>query len=352
MLTILLDSLTEAQELQTEISEPLQDNDFDDNNDDDELMSQANGLIRLREDTGALTPSQSRLHRKSCDDIARFTEESLHSFGFTQPFRDQNTFEARRSVVSRSFDFMKKLRDKLDTVKLESVNETSQPSEDPLMMEDIADIKRPAFETSTSPRSRRTQTAFDPIDTHVALVAMMANRRASIDTDLMPLSAKPGQNHAVHPPTRFLPQNQGIVTTNEDGKILLFNDMASLCFGYDKSYVGQSILNVFESSSKDRLRLLLNARSSEIKQLNTEQDRGTVLICGKVVCGTFFTKFANFKPIPSLLTITSLWTYSYLSLNETVRNQLLRCGSSRSETSLEQPYISGYLKRLQKVWLL
>jgi hypothetical protein len=154
------------------------------------------------------------------------------------------------------------------------------------MMEDIADIKRPAFETSTSPRSRRTQTAFDPIDTHVALVAMMANRRASIDTDLMPLSAKPGQNHAVHPPTRFLPQNQGIVTTNEDGKILLFNDMASLCFGYDKSYVGQSILNVFESSSKDRLRLLLNARSSEIKQLNTEQDRGTVLICGKVVCGT------------------------------------------------------------------
>ncbi|KAI9281731.1 hypothetical protein BC943DRAFT_282174 [Umbelopsis sp. AD052] len=100
----------------------------------------------------------------------------------------------------------------------------------------------------------------------------------------MPLTARPGQCQALHPPTRFLPQNQCIVTTNDSGKILLFNDIASLCFGYDKSYVGQSLLNVFEESSKDRLQHLLNTRSSEIKGIATEHhDRGNVLICGKVL---------------------------------------------------------------------
>lgn len=279
MLTLLFKSLTETPDPPSEILNHTEHADFDDNdNDENKLMTQPNGLIRLREDTGAMTPSRSRIHRKSCDDIARFTEESLHSFGFTQPLRDQNTFEAMRNVVTRSFDFMKKLRDRLDIVKLD---ESTTIYEEPL--EETADMKRPAFEKSASLRARRSRTAFDPIDTRIGLEAIMANRRASIDTDIMPLSAKPGQNNVLHPTTRFLPQNQSIVTTNEDGKILLFNDIASLCFGYDKSYVGQPILNVFENSSKERLRLLLNSTSAELKYRSNEQDHGTVLICGKVV---------------------------------------------------------------------
>ncbi|KAI8577858.1 hypothetical protein K450DRAFT_249597 [Umbelopsis ramanniana AG] len=244
---------------------------------EDELLSQANGLIRLRENTGSVTPTQSKVHRKSCREIARFTEESLHSFGFTQPFRDQNTFDTRRNVVNRSFDFMKKLRDRLENGKLEECPVSDEIGE-------LPDMKRPAFERSSSPRARRTQTAFDPIDTQHALDVILTNRRNSIDTDLMPLTARPGQSQALHPPTRFLPQNQCIVTTNESGKILLFNDIASLCFGYDKSYVGQSLLNVFEESSKERLQHLLNTRSSEMKGISTEHhDRGNVLICGKVL---------------------------------------------------------------------
>ncbi|KAG1349662.1 hypothetical protein G6F62_003506 [Rhizopus arrhizus] len=37
-------------------------------------------------------------------------------------------------------------------------------------------------------------------------------------------------NRALHTPTRYLPQNQAIITTNSDGVILLFNDIASICF--------------------------------------------------------------------------------------------------------------------------
>ncbi|KAH8552472.1 hypothetical protein BGW37DRAFT_556291 [Umbelopsis sp. PMI_123] len=268
--------LNESSIATPEISGKQTDEPFEEK-EDDELMSQANGLIRLREEAGAVTPRQTCVHRKSCRDIARFTEESLHSFGFTQPFRDQNTFDTRRNVVNRSFDFMKKLRDKVESCKIDEGSIIQEPA-------DFPDMKRPAFELSSSPRSRRTQTAFDPIDTQHALDVILANHRNSIDTDLMPLSAKPGQGQVLHPPTRFLPQNQAIVTSNGCGKILLFNDIASLCFGYDKSYVGQSIFNIFETSTKDRLQLLLNTRSSELKDMSTDQlDRGTVLICGKVL---------------------------------------------------------------------
>jgi hypothetical protein len=312
---------------------------------EEEFVSQANGLIRLRENTGSVTPTQSRIHRKSCHEIARFTEESLHSFGFTQPFRDQNTFDTRRNVVNRSFDFMKKLRDRLENGRLEEYPVSDEPGE-------LLDMKRPAFERSSSPRARRTQTAFDPIDTQHALDVILTNRRNSIDTDLMPLTARPGgQCQPLHPPTRFLPQNQCIVTTNDSGRILLFNDIASLCFGYDKSYVGQSLLNVFEESSKERLQLLLNTRSSEINGMSTEHhDRGNVLICGKVVCAfsrLFFQTGKHFT-----LLISHRLRHSYLSLNEMDLNQLLPCGSSRRRMSLELLYISGFLKRLLKVLFL
>src|ERR1700730_16666671 len=139
MLTLLFKSLTETPDPPSEILNHTEDADFDDNdNDENKLMTQPNGLIRLREDTGAMTPSRSRIHRKSCDDIARFTEESLHSFGFTQPLRDQNTFEARRNVVTRSFDFMKKLRDRLDIVKLDEQNPLTEEALE------VTDMKRPA----------------------------------------------------------------------------------------------------------------------------------------------------------------------------------------------------------------
>ncbi|GAN01870.1 Ser/Thr protein kinase [Mucor ambiguus] len=96
---------------------------------------------------------------------------------------------------------------------------------------------------------------------------------------------------ALHAPSRFLPQNQAILTTDSDATILLFNDMASLCFGIDKSYIGKSILDALEEPFKKQMRSILKRRKSLTSIANqlpspmreSRLERGLVLVCGIVV---------------------------------------------------------------------
>ncbi|CEG71225.1 Putative CAMK/CAMKL/PASK protein kinase [Rhizopus microsporus] len=82
----------------------------------------------------------------------------------------------------------------------------------------------------------------------------------------------------LHTPTRYLPQNQAIITTNSEGITLLFNDIAALCFGIDKSFVGKSFIkNCLEEPFKHQIMNLLNSRK---KYTNCVQK---VIICGSIV---------------------------------------------------------------------
>ncbi|KAG1109367.1 hypothetical protein G6F42_015675 [Rhizopus arrhizus] len=96
---------------------------------------------------------------------------------------------------------------------------------------------------------------------------------------------------ALHAPSRFLPQNQAILTTDNDATILLFNDMASLCFGIDKSYIGKSILDALEEPFRKQVRNILKRRRSLTSIANqlpapireSRLEKGLVLVCGVVV---------------------------------------------------------------------
>lgn len=96
---------------------------------------------------------------------------------------------------------------------------------------------------------------------------------------------------ALHAPSRFLPQNQAILTTDSDATILLFNDMASLCFGIDKSYIGKSILDALEEPFQKQVRSILKRRKSLTSIANqlpssmreSRLEKGLVLVCGIVV---------------------------------------------------------------------
>ncbi|RCI03690.1 hypothetical protein CU098_012798, partial [Rhizopus stolonifer] len=84
-------------------------------------------------------------------------------------------------------------------------------------------------------------------------------------------------SRALHTPSRFLPQNQAVITTKVDGTILLFNDIASLCFNMDKSFIGQSILTtVLEDPFRKQIRSILNRRKKQVGQ------SGHVLVCGTI----------------------------------------------------------------------
>ncbi|KAI9487316.1 MAG: hypothetical protein EXX96DRAFT_552654 [Benjaminiella poitrasii] len=98
-------------------------------------------------------------------------------------------------------------------------------------------------------------------------------------------------SRALHAPSRYLPQNQAILTTDADATVLLFNDMASLCFGIDKSYAGKSILTILEEPFKKQMSSILRRRrhlTSIVRQLpaiarESRLEKGLVLVCGVVV---------------------------------------------------------------------
>ncbi|KAI9275930.1 hypothetical protein BDA99DRAFT_496838 [Phascolomyces articulosus] len=88
---------------------------------------------------------------------------------------------------------------------------------------------------------------------------------------------------ALHAPTRYLPQNQAIFTTTVDGTILLFNDIASLCFGMNKSYVGKTLLSILEQPFRKQVQVLLSHRNQMDDSSTQQLGKNSVLVCGNVV---------------------------------------------------------------------
>lgn len=92
---------------------------------------------------------------------------------------------------------------------------------------------------------------------------------------------------ALHAPSRFLPQSQSILTTDSQATILLFNDVASLCFGIDKSYIGKSIIPAIEEPFQSQISSILDRRRKLAANTSeSEKERvgkGLVLVCGIVV---------------------------------------------------------------------
>ncbi|KAI9473861.1 MAG: hypothetical protein EXX96DRAFT_579664 [Benjaminiella poitrasii] len=130
----------------------------------------------------------------------------------------------------------------------------------------------------------------EQLSAHANLPPIDEINRASF---IVPSTAYAEQySRALHAPTRFLPQNQAVFTTKVDGTILLFNDIASLCFKIDKSYIGNSILtSLLEDPFQKHITTILNRRkrrrSSHESHHKLYSDinnkKGLVLVCGTII---------------------------------------------------------------------
>ncbi|KAG2227484.1 hypothetical protein INT45_007510, partial [Circinella minor] len=118
----------------------------------------------------------------------------------------------------------------------------------------------------TLPRSSTDQggTSLPPIYEYTR-GSISPNPRSSVaannsSDDATTTAAETYYKRALHAPTRFLPQNQAIFTTSVNGTILLFNDIASLCFGINKSYIGKTILPILQQPFRKQVETLLSHR--------------------------------------------------------------------------------------------
>ncbi|CDH50850.1 serine threonine protein [Lichtheimia corymbifera JMRC:FSU:9682] len=90
----------------------------------------------------------------------------------------------------------------------------------------------------------------------------------------------------LHNTSRFLPQNQAILTTYDDWRVILSNDIAALVLvgasGSCRSLVGRSVIEFIEPSYRSRFLDMVSKRKQELSHLE-DSSGGMVLVCGNVL---------------------------------------------------------------------
>ncbi|KAI8140186.1 hypothetical protein BJV82DRAFT_230610 [Fennellomyces sp. T-0311] len=264
-------------------------------------------LARLRQNSEDNPRQSAGLEN---DMIARFSKESLYSYSFNPASlrTSRSARTSRKHMIQRGVDFVKRLRYKLDDrvtrrfshpdiggtmytwqTSYWSVQNTPRTSIDyengTNLMASLAapeqqpdDVLSTSSSGSSSSSGRRQTLPRSSADQGVptALPPIYESAHGSVSPNPRSDATEKYYKRALHAPTRFLPQNQAIFTTTVDGTILLFNDIASLCFGINKSYVGKPLLPVLQYPFRKHVEMMLLRRSKV-------RGKDSVLVCGNVV---------------------------------------------------------------------
>ena len=284
----------------------------------------ADGLIRLREHP-----------EDDCKESARFAQESLHSYRFspsTSTTTRTDIAELRKSLMNRSIDFMKHRLKSPDTLpahyhpstlfsddlydngrhKTKSVgyspvavfnveqyrasrrrqrsnpmpavqeDKPSRPAS-PVTPDDVdlvtaklkhLDSHSSSSSSSSSSYSSCTSSSDDLHDKRPAFSRQLSSATAAFPQP------------ALHNSSRFLPQNQAILTTYDDWRVILSNDVAALVLvgvgGSCRGLVGKSVVDFIEPSYQSRFLDMVIKRREELSHLE-DSTGGMVLVCGNVV---------------------------------------------------------------------
>lgn len=255
------------------------------------------------------------------DELAKFSNESLHSYSFTNGTHDKTFVEGRRSIFYRSIDFMKQ-KIKGWQVPISNVFPYSTPTT-PTDNFSIGAYPSPTSSSianngtgAIKPKLKRTMTDV-PASTSTPLqqVKERGNRPLSVAT-----ISTAGNYSSLHSPTRFVPQSQAMITTDQNWGIIMANDVSSLVFGYQgNELTTRTILDLVASPYKEKLEALLH---QQIQDGSLDSKDEHVLLCGKVVGfqryqGTYLTeeRLGNKKECPCQaltyqLTALSCWARS------------------------------------------
>ncbi|CAG8513026.1 4586_t:CDS:2, partial [Scutellospora calospora] len=211
-----------------------------------------NGLRRLRKDR---SPSKDVNNTNIINrlEISRFSAESFHSYNFVSS--DASMYEDRQNILRRSIDFMKS---KIKGWKLLDVQQAILSFVEPVGTS--TDIVLPHEETSVD-------------DSYVS--RKFKGSLADISILCQPINAP----SAVHSPTRFTPQNQAIITTDNQGNILNANDIACLVFCYSRTEISTiKAFDLIASPYREKQEKCLALRPQ-----NDHDNFEAVLACGKVI---------------------------------------------------------------------
>ncbi|KAF8942274.1 hypothetical protein BGZ47_006657 [Haplosporangium gracile] len=218
------------------------------------------------------------------DELAKFSNESLHSYSFTNGTHDKTFVEGRRSIFYRSIDFMKQ-KIKGWQVPISNVfphSASTTPTDNFSIGAYPSPIPSSNFSESatnggaTKPKLKRTMTDVPASTSTLQQVKERGNRPLSIAT-----ISTAGNFSSLHSPTRFVPQSQAMITTDQNWGIIMANDVSSLVFGYHGSELTtRTILDLVASPYKEKLEALLHQQMQDGSRDSKDEH---VLLCGKVI---------------------------------------------------------------------
>lgn len=242
------------------------------------------------------------------DSIAEYCTESLYSYSFTPLSRVNKAARIKKQILNRGMDYMQRIRWR--TGERDTGRRFSQPDIGVLdqthdwVVDNPTTTKRiyrenglpltsapPVSHSSILPTQSSPMPKVNPTQDEVDEGFNLGRRQTlEVFNNLLPhvyeknahqLPCSAQYTRALHAPSRFLPQNQAILTTDDEATILLFNDIASLCFGIDKQYIGKSVLDTLEEPFKQQISGILKRRRHD--HPDQQGKGGLVLVCGIVV---------------------------------------------------------------------
>ncbi|ORZ24949.1 hypothetical protein BCR41DRAFT_348773 [Lobosporangium transversale] len=219
------------------------------------------------------------------DELAKFSNESLHSYSFTTGTHDKSFVEGRRSIFYRSIDFMKQ-KIKGWQVPISNVFPVSAPT---TPTDTFSIGAYPSHEVGSSaseadhdlrgqkPKFKRTMT---DVPSATSSDFQQTKERPSRPLSVATVSITSNYS-TLHSPTRFVPQNQAMITTDNNWNIVMANDVSSLVFGYHGSELTtMTIHDLVASPYKEKLEAILYHQSQN--NMHDSKDEH-VLLCGKVI---------------------------------------------------------------------
>ncbi|KAG0236224.1 hypothetical protein BGW42_003869 [Actinomortierella wolfii] len=239
-------------------------------------------------------PQKPGMMASTSDELAKFSNESLHSFSFTAGVHDKSFVEGRRGIFYRSIDFMKqKIKGwQVPISNVFPVSASTTPTDSfsigayPSTAASILSTASSSPDASAKAKLKRTMT-----DVRISSNGSNSNEptkeRTARPLSVATISAV-GNYSSLHSPTRFVPQNQAMITTDENWKIVMANDIASFIFGFHGfELVSMNMLDLIASPYKEKLESILRSQGldehgSENQDMNSKQQEH-VLLCGKII---------------------------------------------------------------------
>ncbi|CAO3657639.1 unnamed protein product [Mucor hiemalis] len=285
------EGLIRLRELHNYISEEFNEKGSQSPNDRNRSLTNNNRTRHYKSNTSSYL-NDSGTHKEFQNEVAKFPQESLHSFRFSSSsisggnMKDELSKKKKR--LHGTLPGHQLIKPSLNRIKTNTVGSPVSISSGHFRRKSLPPL-------SESPPKSNVNTTSEATSRTMSNYSTNSSSSSSISTS--PTTEDEGDTeedcYVPHLHNRLKQQNQAILTTYDDWRIILTNSIAQDVLVSHLHHkineeqhmllVGKSVMDLVEPSYQSRLKSLIVKRRNELINENSENSGGMVLVCGNVI---------------------------------------------------------------------